>query len=116
MTRARARVAGPEIQLHLPMAIECLQFDGKMQVLQQAECDEANSEQKWVLDIATYMFRYASDVTLCLDYMEDEESFSAEPCHESTPGQKFEQKNLGRYCMSHLQHVCVTESALMFKY
>ncbi len=116
VTRARARVAGPEIQLHLPMAIECLQFDGKMQVLQQAECDEANSEQKWVLDIATYMFRYASDVTLCLDYMEDEESFSAEPCHESTPGQKFEQKNLGRYCMSHLQHVCVTESALMFKY
>ena len=64
------------------MAIDCLQFDGKMQVLQQAECDGANSEQKWVLDIATYMFRYASDVTLCLDYMEDEESFSAEPCHD----------------------------------
>jgi len=107
---------GPELQLHLPMAIDCLQFDGKMQVLQQAECDEANGEQKWVLDIATYMFHYASDVTLCLDYMEDEESFSAEPCHDSTPGQRFEQKNLGRYCMSNRQDVCVTEAALMFKY
>ena len=98
------------------MAIDCLQFDGKMQVLQQAACDEANGEQKGVLDLATYMFRYASDVTLCLDYMEDEESFSAEPCHDSTPGQRFEQKNLGRYCMSNRQDVCVTEAASMFKY
>ena len=33
-------LAGPELQLHLPMAIECLQFDGRMQVLQQADCNE----------------------------------------------------------------------------
>ena len=107
---------GPELQLHVPMAIECLQFDGRMQVLQQADCNETVSEQKWVLDAATNMFRYSADVSQCLDYMEDEEAFSAEPCHDNTPGQRFEQKYLGQYCMSNRKDLCVQQSALTFKY
>lgn len=107
---------GPEIQLHMPMAIECLQFDGRMQVLQQAGCNETVSEQRWVLDAATNMFRYSADVSQCLDYMKDEESFSAEPCHDSTPGQRFEQKYLDRYWMSNRKDLCVQQSALTFKY
>ena len=107
---------GPELHLHLPMAIECLQFDGRMQVLQQAECNENISEQKWVLDEATRVFRYSVDVSQCLEYLEDEEAFSAEPCHDDTPGQIFEQKYLGRYCMSNHPDICVQEASVVWKY
>ena len=102
--------------MHLPMAIECLQFDGRMQLLQQADCDQTVTEQKWVLDAATNMFRYSADVSQCLDYMEDEEAFSAEPCHDHTPGQQFDQQYLGRYCMTGRKELCVQEAALTFKY
>ena len=112
----RTHPAGAELQLHLPMAIECLQFDGRMQVLQQTECNETVGEQKWVLDAATSMFHYSADVSQCLDYMEDEEAFSAEPCHDNTPGQRFEQKTLGRYCMSNHADLCVQEAGVMWKY
>ena len=98
------------------MVTKCLQFDGRMQVLQQAECSETVTEQKWVLDTSTSMFHYSADVSQCLDYVDEEEAFSAEPCHDNTPGQRFEQMYLGRYCMSNHPELCVQEALVMWKY
>jgi len=107
---------GTATRLRLPRSAECLQFDGSKQALQQDPCSEARMDQKWVYDLATQVFRYFADTTQCLDYMFDEESFSAEPCHDNTPGQRFEQKYLGQYCMSNRKDLCVQQSALTFKY
>jgi hypothetical protein len=91
-----------------------LQFDGRRQVLQHAPCDKAVEEQRWVFDLATQMFRYSADTSECLDYMDDQESFSAEPCHDSLSGQQFGPKKLGIYCMNGREDLCIQEASLSF--
>lgn len=85
-------------------------------MLQHVSCDRDVLEQRWVFDLATQMFRYSADTSQCLDYMEDQESFSAEPCHDSLPGQQFGQQKLGIYCMNGREDLCVQEASLDFRF
>ena len=84
--------------------------------MQRVPCDKSFEEQRWVFDLATQMFRYSVDTTQCLDYMEEEEAFSAEPCHDNHPGQQFSMHKQSVYCLNGLPDLCVQETSLLFLY
>jgi len=69
-----------------------------------------------VFDLATQMFRYSADTTQCLDYEEEEEAFSAEPCHDNHPGQQFSMHKLGVYCINGREELCVQDASLAFRF
>eukprot|EP00966_Prymnesium_polylepis_P330953 7386548-Prymnesium_polylepis.1 len=66
--------------------------------------------------MATQMFRFSADTTQCLDYMMEEEAFSAEPCLDNHPGQQYSMHKLGVYCLAGYEDLCVQDASLAFRF
>eukprot|EP00966_Prymnesium_polylepis_P330954 7386548-Prymnesium_polylepis.2 len=105
-------LAATGLQLRAPGDTTCIEFDGN--VVSRQNCRVTFLKQRWAFESSTMRFRHSQHSTLCLEFQEDQNEFSAVTCGPF-PLQKFHY-SIGtdgrKYCVGKDERKCVQEATL----
>ena len=100
------------LQLRGPGETTCIEFDGNG--ITRQTCRVTYLKQRWSFESSSMRFRHSQHTTLCLEFEEDVNEFSAVTCGPF-PLQKFHY-SIGtdgrKYCIGKDERKCVQEATL----
>mmetsp|Transcript_43916 Transcript_43916/g.121626 ORF Transcript_43916/g.121626 Transcript_43916/m.121626 type:complete len:131 (-) Transcript_43916:216-608(-) len=73
-------IPGLTMRLRQPGSTRCIYFDGRMQVVQESDCDPSDVSQQWAYDPSSLVFRHVARSDLCLDYFITHGAFGVWSC------------------------------------